>query len=271
MSKIIKIYFLCFLFLFFSCLDRKKQQSTQSDTKTISDLSESKQETFAKESTNNLTNVYFKASGTEPFWSLEISEEQVFLKTTTDSIITPYTEPLQAMDSNVKMYKIKTESSQLIIQISQSECANAMSGKVSPYTVSVEYKKNTESLPHIIEGCGAYIVDYRLHDIWVLEKLNGKNVVKTNFKNDLPLIEISSTKNTFTGFSGCNRMNGKLFFEKGLLRFTDVATTKMMCDSSNKENDFLKALQSATTYKIENNRLWLSNPLEKLLVFKKID
>jgi len=60
------------------------------------------------------------------------------------------------------------------------------------------------------------------------------------------------------------------FFEKGLLRFTNIITTKMMCQN-NKEDEFLKALKSATSYKIENNRLWLSNPDKLLVVFKKVD
>jgi heat shock protein HslJ len=38
------------------------------------------------------------------------------------------------------------------------------------------------------------------------------------------------------------------------------------------ESTFLKNLQSGTTYKIENNRLYLSNgSQENLLIFKKID
>jgi heat shock protein HslJ/uncharacterized membrane protein len=271
MKIIIKIGALCFLFLCLSCLEKRKTQSTQSNGKTISDSALSNQATVRKNPINNLNPIYFRASGTEPFWSLELSEEKIILKTTTDSIITPYTEPLQAMDSNVKIYKIQTEASQLNIQIIQSECANAMSGSLSPYTVSIEYRNNTDLSLNKIEGCGAYITDYRLHDIWVLEKLNGKNIDKANFKSDLPLIEINSTTNTITGFAGCNGMNGKLFFENGLLRFTDITTTKMMCDKSNKENEFLKALQSGTTYKIENNRLSLSNPSKELLVFKKID
>ncbi len=240
-------------------------------TKTINDLAKSKPATVPENQINNKADVYFKASGTEPFWFLELSEQQIKLKTITDSIITPYTAPLQARDSNVKMYKIQTESSRLNMQITQSECTDAMSGKLSPYTVSVEYKKNAEPSLHKIEGCGAYITDYRLHDIWVLEKLNGKSMDKTNFNSDLPSMEINSTTKAFTGFAGCNRMNGKLFFEKELLRFTDIATTKMMCDSDNNENAFLKAFRTATTYKIENNRLWLSNPSEELLIFKKID
>jgi heat shock protein HslJ len=73
------------------------------------------------------------------------------------------------------------------------------------------------------------------------------------------------------GYSGCNRMRGSIFWEPGLLRFTNIASTRMACRPENKEAVFLKNLESATTYRIENNRLWLSNPYGSLLIFKKVD
>jgi heat shock protein HslJ len=45
----------------------------------------------------------------------------------------------------------------------------------------------------------------------------------------------------------------------------------MACASGNKEGEFTKALQSTTTYSIENNRLTLLNPSGKVLVFRKVD
>ena len=216
--------------------------------------------------------VFFEASGTEPFWSIELSEKQVKLKMISDSITAPYVEAIRAADHNVKSYRTKSKSNDILnIQIVQNNCANEMSGKISPYSVSVEYQKKGASKLEKITGCGNYITDYRLNDIWVLETLNENKAEKKDFSNELPLMEINSATNSFSGFSGCNRMTGELFFEKGLLRFTDVATTKMMCASNNQENTFLKAMKSTTTYKIENNRLWLSNPSGLMLIFKKID
>lgn len=217
----------------------------------------------------NSADIYFKATGTEPFWGLEISENRIKLTTIGDSIITPHTNSIRAMDANVKLYKTQTESSLMNIQISQSGCTNAMSGNVSPYSVSIYYKKNNENDLIELQGCGNYITDYRLHDIWVLEKLKGSVITKSDFSKEFPRIEINSTTKTFLGFAGCNRMNGSIFFENKLLRFTNIVTTKMMCEPSNKEPEFLKALQSSTIYKIENNRLSLSNPDGELLVFKK--
>lgn len=214
---------------------------------------------------------YFKASGTEPFWSILISEDKIAYKTPEDSIIMPYSQPILAMDSNVKMYKTKTKLAQFNIQISQQECANEMSGELSPYKVSVEFRKNPNSEFENIKGCGHYITDYRLHDIWVLEELNGKIISKEDFSKEFPMMEIYASTNKFSGFAGCNRMNGSLFFEKEKLRFINIAITKMMCNNANKESEFLTALQSTTTYFIGENRLILSNPSGKKLIFKKID
>lgn len=145
---------------------------------------------------------YFKASGTEPFWSILISEDKIVYKTPEDSIILPYVKPILAMDSNVKLYRVKTETAQFNIQISQQECANEMSGELSPYKVSVDYRKNKTSAFENIKGCGQYITDYRLHDIWVLEELNGKIISKEDFKKESPMMEIYANTNKFSGFSG---------------------------------------------------------------------
>ena len=215
--------------------------------------------------------VYFKASGTEPFWSLEITDKQLIFRTPEDSLIANHVEPERAMDSNVKWYRAKGAAGDLDVIISQDNCINEMSGTEFPYSVKVEIKKSEAKQPQTVNGCGEYITDYRLHDIWVLEVLEGKKVALEDFGKELPVMEIYAATNVFSGFAGCNRMNGKLFFETGLLRFTDIATTKMMCASPNKETAFIKALRNVTSYEIGNNRLTLSNPDGELLVLKKVD
>lgn len=219
----------------------------------------------------NESRPYFVATGTEPFWSIRIYEDSITYITPSDSIAFPHTGPILAQDSNVKRYDVETASGKMTLQILQAECTNAMSGKVSPYNVSVNLQKGTSAEVEELKGCGDYITDYRLHDIWVLETLNGKTVTKADFSKELPMLEIKAAENTFSGFAGCNRMNGVLFYEKGLLRFMNIATTRMLCEPNNKEAEFLSALQSSTSYALENNRLTLSNPSGILSVFKKID
>jgi len=226
-----------------------------------------------KEQMVNLENgIYFRAAGNEPDWSLKISEKQIefnSLKPGFESFNSVHVEPVRAMDANVKMYRVATETGTMCIQIFQKECTNTMSGEKFLYGVEIDITIKNKSGK--LNGCGNYITDAGLHDIWVLEKLNGNAVLPADFMKELPNLEINSSTNNFMGFAGCNRMNGTIFFEKGLLRFTNVITTRMACPASNKESEFLKALQSATTYQVENLKLTLSNPSGEKLVFKKVD
>ena len=226
-----------------------------------------------KQQIENLENgIYFRGNGNEPDWSLKISEKAIeftSLKSGYELLNSIHKEPITAMDANVKMYKVVNDAKIVTIQIMEQKCINTMSGAVFPYSVRIDIVKNNNTTH--FSGCGNYITDSRLHDIWVLEELNGQKVSSSDFTKELPNLEINSTTNTFMGFAGCNRMNGSIFFERGLLRFTNIVTTRMACGESNKESLFLKTLQSTTTYKVENLRLTLTNPSGNELVFKKVD
>ena len=217
---------------------------------------------------------YFTGTGNEPFWGIKMGNENIeftSLISGKEKLVFPATEAIKAMDANVKMYKVSNEISTATITIQQLECQNSMSGVISPYKVSVEIKNNSELTFTKLSGCGNYNTDYRLHDIWVLEELNGFKVFVTDFQKELPRIEINSSENKFMGYGGCNAISGSIFYEKDVLRFSKVAATMMACAPGNKEDQFTKALQSTTTYSIGDNRLTLSNPSGKLLVFRKVD
>lgn len=222
---------------------------------------------------NNTIENYFKGTGTEPFWGLKISNDMIEFTSLVEgfeSFKTPHVEPILAADANVKMYRVTTESVSMRIEIIQGECSDNMSDNIYSYKVTVEITRSKDKAPTLFKGCGNYITDYRLNDLWVLEEIQGSRVIATNGK-ELPNMEINSAKNNFSGYAGCNRMSGQIFSEKKLIRFQKIAVTKMMCPDDQNEVAFLKALQKVTQYEIKNNRLYLSNPDEQLLVFKKID
>lgn len=216
---------------------------------------------------------YFHAIGTEPFWRLEIAEEGIRFMgiEETDKFDTPHTEPIRAMDANVTLYKLLTESGEMNITISQVNCSDNMTDKLYDYNVNIELKRGAQAKSTNYSGCGDYIADYRLYDIWLLEELESKIVVNENFSGEIPILEINASEKKFMGNGGCNRISGTLFQERELLRFTNMISTKMGCDSENLESIYLKVLQSCTGYKIQNNRLYLSNPDGIKLIFKKID
>ena len=217
---------------------------------------------------------YLTATGNEPFWAVKMGNENIVFTSLIpgkEKLVFPSVEAVKAMDANVKMYKVSNETSTATITIQQLDCQNSMSGIISPYKVSVEIKNNAELETKKLEGCGKYNTDYRLHDIWVLEELNGFKVFVTDFQRELPRIEINSAENKFMGYGGCNAISGTIFYEKDLLRFSKVISTLMACAPGNKEGEFTKALQSTTSYSLVDNKLTLTNPSGKILVFKKVD
>lgn len=257
--------YLFFLALLFGC-----KSPTYTSTKASSTEMTSK---YQEQLENMNHRIYFRAMGNEPEWSLKISPTQIeFTSLLPDfkSFTALHIDPIRAMDANVKTYRLTTSNGTAAITIEQQKCTNTMSGQELPYTVRVEMTNNSNTSKTFL-GCGYYVIDARLHDIWVLEKMNGENVSLNKFVKQLPYIEINSTNGTFMGYAGCNRMNGTVFFEKEVLRFTAISATKMYCGDENPENQFIQLLNSTTTYHIENLRLTLSNPSGVALVFKKVD
>lgn len=216
---------------------------------------------------------YFKAIGTEPFWSLEISEDMIRFQgiEESDFFTSTHVEPIRAMDANIKLYRVNTESGEMEVTISMQSCSDGMSDNKHDNKVDINLRrKNQKENIHYL-GCGNYVADYRLFDIWLLEELEGKKVTLENFSKEIPIIEINSSEKKFFGHGGCNRISGTIFQERELLRFTNIISTRMACGETNMENVFLKALQSSTGYKIKNNRLYLTNPDGMKAIFKKID
>ncbi|WP_373516492.1 META domain-containing protein [Pricia sp.] len=263
--------FISAAFVVAACGDKKQKTEVQRPVTSGDSVAKRTQNVFVN---NDGERIIFKASGTEPFWGLEITEKAIRFTSMVQDLekfSAPATEPIRAADANVKMYKAEIEAGTVRAQVVQAECTNDMSGKISGYKVKVEIKQGADKEFTVFEGCGEYVTDYRLNDIWVLEEMEGKPVQKEDFQEDLPNMEIHTSGNKFMGHAGCNRMNGKIFGEGNLLRFIDIATTRMLCQSGNQEELFLKNLRASTHFEIRDNRLFLNNPDGPTMVFKKMD
>ena len=112
--------------------------------------------------------------------------------------------------------------------------------------------------------------DSRIHDIWVVESINGAAYSRVENQELHPTLEIYLAEERFSGNMGCNNINGSMNVEGEKISFSDITTTKMFCVDVD-ETSFLTALRKATKYKIEKMRLYLFDDDKEVLVFKKID
>jgi heat shock protein HslJ len=124
----------------------------------------------------------------------------------------------------------------------------------------------------ITAGCSSKkeITNPLIHDIWMLESINGNEYKRATGQELHPTIEIYLSEKRFSGNTGCNNMNGKVMVEGSTILFSDIVTTKMFCPDVD-EVDFLSALGKANNYKIEKMKLYLYDGDNELLVLQKID
>ncbi|WP_313806967.1 META domain-containing protein [Flavobacterium sp.] len=227
----------------------------------------------AETTTETLTEeIFFSATGNEPFWHLTISGKAIVFKSLADdaTYTFPYTEAIKAMDANVKQYRTENDKGKMEITITQKECINDMSGEASPYSVTIRFKKKTGTAP-TYNGCGDYQLPQRFHDIWALEELNGKKVTLADFTKEIPYFEINAKEKSSQGYGGCNGLGGSLFYEPGVLRFERGMSTMRYCGDTNKENELYAALHKVTQYSFKDTHMVLSNPNGVLVVMKKVD
>ena len=106
----------------------------------------------------------------------------------------------------------------------------------------------------------------KLQQTWILENLNGKVITEKDFSSFPKLVMNSSN---FTGFTGCNAINGNLLSKgEGKLQFSAVTAETKKCEAK-KEGEFLQLLRTTSGYSIENNKLYLSNQFGLTMSFKK--
>jgi heat shock protein HslJ len=109
----------------------------------------------------------------------------------------------------------------------------------------------------------------KLNANWVLENLNGKKVTLSDFQNQLPRLEMNTKSKTFTGFGGCNPVDGSIVVDKKQLQFSRVIPMSQYCSETNKEGEYLETLKKVTNYSVVDNQLSLSDSSGVILVFNK--
>jgi heat shock protein HslJ/uncharacterized membrane protein len=218
--------------------------------------------------------IEFYATGNEPGWSLEMDRDNRFQFKTMDGLLfnTPALEALVDADGNSTRYHATTEAGELDIFITSQECIDNMSGDKFTFSVMVSLKhgNDKEFKRHI--GCGRWIFDIRLHDIWALESIDGKPIIVTEGRSERPYIEFHTDKNQIIGKTSCNNFTGKAEFKGNRIIFSPLESNFKTCPDAAFEVPFRNAMSPGILeYKIDNGRLTLYRNGKQSLVFKKVD
>lgn len=108
-----------------------------------------------------------------------------------------------------------------------------------------------------------------LHDIWVLETMDGKAVDRTQRR---PQLELFPGEGRISGNGGCNQMFGQMEAAGWQITFREIGTTKMFCrDLMETESRFLELLGEVEEYRIKNLKLILLKDDKPQLILQKVD
>ncbi|WP_337873304.1 META domain-containing protein [Ignavibacterium sp.] len=220
-----------------------------------------------------LRGIKFFARGNEPFWTLDIYSH--------DKIIFSELNEIEIKATNVKLspgknlhetiFTADTENGELIVSILKDSCQDNMSGEMFEYNVSVSIK-NSSSAEKVFNGCGRYLFDYRLNDIWVMEEMIDVVLDKERLMKGLPMFEFNLREKRVSGHAGCNQFFGGIELKGNMISFGNLAATKMACPDMTVEQKIFQALsQKNFTYKIVKLKLVLESDSGLRMVFRKVD
>jgi heat shock protein HslJ len=100
---------------------------------------------------------------------------------------------------------------------------------------------------------------------WTLIELKTVPVQLSGTEKDANLLFVPSQKQ-FNGTGGCNRISGSYEIAKrGSIKFSNVMSTKMMCNDQKFEDRFLEVLNEVDGYVVENNRMLLKKGKEVVM------
>lgn len=122
----------------------------------------------------------------------------------------------------------------------------------------------------LLMGCTAQNQKTDLHQLWNLESLSGfDSTAIPAGEAYIDLTPSKAPKNQYGGKMGCNRLFFTAVFDgKGGVKFSDVGGTMMFCENNELENLFGQTLPGYPSYKVQGDRLILSNAGGAQMIFK---
>jgi heat shock protein HslJ/uncharacterized lipoprotein YbaY len=160
----------------------------------------------------------FRASGNEPFWSLDLTDKRVELNTDLGETRINVALTEQELLEDGRRYRNLIEDGDLVVSIFDRPCVDTMSGMPHPATVEIQLDDRR------FEGCGGDPATLLQGPEWVVEDIGGGGIidrsrVTLNFGADGRL----------WGRASCNTYQGEYTLTGETLTLALSATTMMAC------------------------------------------
>ena len=212
----------------------------------------------------------FSASGSGSDWVLEIDFDKK-VKFSSPDLEKDFEVNVLRLGEGLKgseaTHELVNSEGKLSVRI-QNKDTQLVQRDEKPFDVLVTYNDQNNQNNQSFHGEGAFYGDIRLHDSWLLEKINGVKLDTAKVERQ-PYMDIYLDQGKAMGFMGCNSFSSDIHFGRNEIYFHLVLSTKMACMHDAIEPLFSKAISGKVlTYKVDDLQLVLENETDTLL-FKK--
>ncbi|KAA1173826.1 META domain-containing protein [Marinobacter salinexigens] len=127
-------------------------------------------------------------------------------------------------------------------------------------------------LTSVLTGCATFGNSQRLHDIWGLETMNGKEL-ELSSERQRPRMEINLQEMKVSGFDGCNNYLGPIEdVGFGDIAFGQIAVTRRFCTDMATPDQFDSNLGEVQSYSLQELKLYFyDDEGNELFSFQKTD
>lgn len=141
------------------------------------------------------------------------------------------------------------------------------------FQVQIQVKSGRDTDFKEYSGCGNFLPDLALHDIWVLEELNKSDLKNSGNGQRLPRFEFFAVEGKVLGNAGCNDFNGKYtVVGQKEIQFEQVVMTRKSCPDMGIEYILAeKVFGKRMKYRREGLSLQLIGYDGTRLVLRKVD
>jgi heat shock protein HslJ len=203
----------------------------------------------------------FSASGSIPEdWTLDIDFATLIRFDSKGGTRARSTPTLPNIYDSVERYVTKSTYGDFEILIYSTNCVSPSEKK------KVEVKLNNQ----LFQGCGKFLQDYRLQNIWRLEVDNNQPVSSANYGSELPRLEFFLNEGRLVGSDGCSDFRTTFELKGNQLKFGAISSNSVNCTPASLYLKRRMELQSIM-FRIEGTRLILLFSDDSAVIFKRND
>ncbi|GAF03887.1 META domain-containing protein [Saccharicrinis fermentans] len=212
----------------------------------------------------------FSASGIDSDWLLEIDFDKK-VRFTSPKLNHDFEVNVLVLGEGLKgseaTHEVISSDGELTIGIQYKKQQLIHQAK-KPFDVIVKYVDRKTDKEQSFSGEGVFYGDIRLHDSWLLDRINGIKI-DTAHLDQYPHMDIYLDKGKAMGFMGCNSFSSDIYFGRNEVCFSPVLSTKMACMNDAIEPVFSKAISNKVLkYRFDDLYLILENATDTLVFVK---